>query len=108
MTTELTLSQEIEESRKCLEREKEDTTYKRDLVKRIELINWVLENMNNPDTRIRNLIESKMNEIILSINQTHLNFIFYFPEISSFIIEKSINGDFKNAIIFLLKLELQV
>ena len=49
-----------------------------------------------------------MNEIILSINQTHLNFIFYFPEISSFIIEKSINGDFKNAIIFLLKLELQV
>jgi hypothetical protein len=107
MGIEQTLQKEIEESKKWLSTEKDDSTYERDLVKRIELINWVLENMNNPDTRIRNLIESKMNEIILSINQTHLNFIFYFPEISSFIIEKSINGDFKNAII-LLNLALQV
>jgi hypothetical protein len=53
-------------------------------------------------------MESKMNELILAINQTHLNLIFYFPEISSFIIEKSINGDFKNAIIFLLNLDLQI
>jgi hypothetical protein len=66
------------------------------------MINWVLENMNNPNTRICDLMESKMTEFILAINQTRLNFIFYFPEISSFIIEKSINGDFKNAIIFLL------
>lgn len=27
---------------------KEKNTYKRDPVKRIELINWVLENMKNP------------------------------------------------------------
>ena len=39
--------------------------------KRIELINWVLENMKNPDVEICNLIESKMNEIILAINQTY-------------------------------------
>jgi hypothetical protein len=84
----------IEESKKWLSREKDDSTYKRDLEKRIQLINWVLENMNNPDTRICDFIESKMNELILAINQTHLNFIFYFPEISSFIIEKSINVRF--------------
>ena len=35
------------------------------------MINWVLENMKNPDVEICNLIESKMNEIILKINQTH-------------------------------------
>ena len=59
MTTELTLSQEIEESRKCLEREKQDTTYKRDLVKRIELINWVLENIENRNIQICNLLTPK-------------------------------------------------
>ena len=48
-----------------------DDTYNRDLKKRIELINWVLENMNNPNIEICNLIESKMNEITLKINQTH-------------------------------------
>ena len=35
------------------------------------MINWVLENMKNPDVEICNLIESKMNEIILAINQTY-------------------------------------
>jgi hypothetical protein len=108
MTLEQILQKEIEESRTWLDREKEETTYKRDLQKRIELLNWTLENMKNPNIYICALIESKMNEIILSIYQTHLNFIFYFPEISSFINEKSINGDFKNAIIFLLNLGLQV
>jgi hypothetical protein len=38
------------------------------LAKRIELINWVLENMKNPDIQICDLIESKMNEIINKIN----------------------------------------
>jgi hypothetical protein len=54
--------------KKWLSTEKDDSTHKRDLAKRIQLINWVLENMNNPDTRICSLIESKMNKIILSIN----------------------------------------
>ena len=53
---------------------KRDTTYKRDLANRIELINWVLENMKNPDIPICEIIESKMNEIILNINQTHTIF----------------------------------
>jgi GTPase Era involved in 16S rRNA processing len=45
--------------------EKDEGTYKRDLTKRIELINWVLENMKNPDAQICNFIKSKMNEIIV-------------------------------------------
>ena len=32
--------------------ENDDITYKRDLQKSIELINWVRENMNNPDIPI--------------------------------------------------------
>jgi conjugal transfer/entry exclusion protein len=70
MTVEQVLQKEIEESRTWLDRENEESTYKRDLQKRIELINWVLENMNNPDIHICNLVESKMNEIIDIINQT--------------------------------------
>ena len=70
MSLEQTLQKEIEESKKWLDRENEESTYKRDLQKRIELINWVLENMKNPDIYICALIESKMNEIIDIINQT--------------------------------------
>ena len=70
MSVQQTLLKEIEESRTWLDREKEETTYKRDLQKRIELINWVLENMKNPDIQPCPLIESKMNEIIDKINQT--------------------------------------
>ncbi len=71
MNEQQTLQKEIEESKSWLSREKEESTYKRDLKKRIELINWVLENMKNPDIQICNLIESKMNEIILTINKTY-------------------------------------
>ena len=71
MTIEQILQKEIEESRTWLDREKEETTYKRDLEKSIELLNWVLENMKNPGFEICGLIESKMNEIILAINQTY-------------------------------------
>jgi uncharacterized protein YicC (UPF0701 family) len=70
MNVQQTLLKEIEESRTWLDREKEETTYKRDLEKRIELINWVLDNMKNPNIYICALIESKMNEIIDKINQT--------------------------------------
>jgi len=69
VTIQQTLLQEIEESKRWLNLEKDESTYKRDLVKRIELINWVLENMKNPEIRISELIESKMNEIIDKINQ---------------------------------------
>jgi hypothetical protein len=43
MGIEQTLQNKIEESKRWLEIEKDDSTYKRDVVKRIELINWVLE-----------------------------------------------------------------
>jgi len=69
MYTEQILLKEIEESKRWFEIEKDDSTYKRDLQKRIDLINWVLENMNNPDIFICEIIESKMNEIIDKINQ---------------------------------------
>jgi hypothetical protein len=70
MTVEQILQKEIEESRTWLDRQNEESTYKRDLQKRIELLNWVLENMKNSNVQIYALIESKMNEIILKINQT--------------------------------------
>ena len=71
MTLEQILKNEIHESKKWLDRENDESVYKRDLEKRIELINWVLENMKNPGIEICGLIESKMNEIILAINQTY-------------------------------------
>jgi hypothetical protein len=74
MSVQQILLKEIEESKRWLDIEKVDSTYKRDLIKRIELINWVLEEMKNPDVPICNTIESKMNEIILAINQTHTIF----------------------------------
>ena len=54
-----------------LEVQKENTTYKRDLQRSVELINWVLENMKNPDIFICEIVESKMNEINLTIYQTY-------------------------------------
>jgi hypothetical protein len=59
MNAQQTLQKEIEESKTWFSREKEESAYKRDLKKGIELINWVLENMKNPDVKICNLIESK-------------------------------------------------
>jgi hypothetical protein len=71
MSIQQTLQNEIQESKRWLEIEQDDSTYKRDLQKRIELINWVLESMKNSNISICEIIESKMNEIILKINQTH-------------------------------------
>jgi hypothetical protein len=61
MSIEQTLQKEIQESRKWLDIEKDESTYKSDLAKRIELINWVLNNMKNPGNRICDIIESRMN-----------------------------------------------
>ena len=70
MTTEQTLLQEIQESKRSLDREREEGIYKRDLKKRIELINWVLINMKDPDIQICALIETRMNNVIDKINET--------------------------------------
>jgi hypothetical protein len=74
VTIEQTLQTEIADSQRWLDREKEDSTYKRDLAKRIELINWVLENMKNGAIPICDRIESRMREIIMAINRTYLIF----------------------------------
>jgi hypothetical protein len=70
MSIEQILLVEIEESKRWLRRENDDSTYKRDLTKRIELINWVLKKMKNPDIFICEIIEIGMNEIIDKINKT--------------------------------------
>ncbi len=69
MSIEQILVQEIEEAQKWLNTVKYESTYKRDLQKRIKLINWVLESIKNPDIQICALIETKMNEIIDMINK---------------------------------------
>jgi hypothetical protein len=62
---------EIEESRTWLDLQTEESTYKRDLQKRIELLSWTLENMKNSDIYICALFESRMNELIDKINKTN-------------------------------------
>lgn len=71
MKLEHMLEKELEESKLWLSREREESTYKRDLTARIELLSWVLKNMNNPEIQICNILECKMKEIISKINQTH-------------------------------------
>jgi len=56
-------------SKKWSDRETEETTYKRELQKGIELINCTLEDRKNSNIYIRVLIESKPNQIIDKINQ---------------------------------------
>jgi hypothetical protein len=70
MSIQQTLQKEIEESQRALQGPIDDTIYRRDYTKRIELINWVLENMKNPDVPICEIIETRMNKIILKIKET--------------------------------------
>ena len=70
MSVDQILQQEIKDSELWLSRTQEESTYKRDLKKRIELINWVLENMKNSEVEICSLLESRMNETIQEINKT--------------------------------------
>lgn len=60
VTLDQILQQEIKDSEVWLSREKDESTYKRDLKKRIELINWVLQNTKNPNVEFCDLMESKM------------------------------------------------
>jgi hypothetical protein len=61
MSIQQTLQNEIEESKRWLQVEKDDSTYKRDLRKRVELTGWVLEIMKNQSVNVCELMESKMN-----------------------------------------------
>ena len=70
MCIEQMLQNEIIDSQSWIEIEKENSTYKRNLKKRVELINWVLEKMKNSDIDICSVIETRMNEIIDKINKT--------------------------------------
>ena len=65
------LEKDLEESKLWLSREREESTYKRDLIKRIELLSWAIKNMKNSETQICDILESRMKETILKINQTH-------------------------------------
>ena len=91
MTVEQTLRNEIEDSKKWIERDQDESTYKRDLKIRIQLINWALDNLHNPNANICKKIESKMDEILIKIKKSNsifemdpldselrnLNWIFY-------------------------------
>ena len=68
MTAQQILLDEIQESKRWVDTA--EGVYKRDLRKRIELINWVLDNIKNPNISICDLMESKMNETIQKINKT--------------------------------------
>ena len=78
MPIEQTLQNEINDSQRWIAIEKDESTYKRNLKKRVELINWVLENMKNTETDICSVIESRMNETIQEIRRKirYLNLIF--------------------------------
>ena len=71
MSLENVLKNELEESKLWLSREREESTYKRDLTKRIELLSWAIKNMKNSEIQICDILESRMRETILKINQTH-------------------------------------
>jgi len=71
MTVDQVLQQEIKDTQVWISREKDESTYTRDLKKRIELINWVLENMKNPNVKICSLLESRMNETVQEMNKTY-------------------------------------
>ncbi len=75
MTVDQMLQHEIKDTEVWLSREKDESAYKRDLKKRIELIKWVLQNMKNRDVEICSLIESRMNETIQEINKTYSIFV---------------------------------
>ena len=64
-----TLQKELEDSELWLGREKEESTYKSDLRKKIELLNWLLENIKNPNVEICSLIEFRMNETVQEIKK---------------------------------------
>ena len=71
MGIEQILQNEVYESQRALNGPNDDTIYRRDHSKRIELLNWVLENMKNPNIQICAVIEFKMNEIIDAIKEKH-------------------------------------
>ena len=59
MNVEQLLQNAIKDSQRWIEVEKDESTYKRNLKIRVELINWVLENMKNSDTDICLLLRLK-------------------------------------------------
>lgn len=70
MDIEPRVQSEAEESKtRCMG--ESDDSYKQYSTKRINLINRVLENIRYSDTKICDLVESKMKETIISINRTY-------------------------------------
>jgi hypothetical protein len=65
LNVQQTLQDEIKEASRWVNTA--DGVYKRDLVKRIELMKWALEQINNP--HICAVMESKMNQVINEINK---------------------------------------
>ena len=71
MGIEKILQNEVYESQRALNGPNDDTIYRRDHSKKIQISNWVLENMKNSDINSCAVRESKINEIIDDINKKH-------------------------------------
>jgi hypothetical protein len=69
MGIEQLFQNEIQESQIALDGPNDDIIYRRDRSLRIELINWTLDKMKDPNIQICAVIESKINEIIDEINK---------------------------------------
>ena len=74
MTVDQILQQEIKHPQNWLSRGKDESTCKRDLKKRSELIHWVLQNMKNPNVEVRNLVESRRDSNYTGIKKVDLIF----------------------------------
>jgi hypothetical protein len=74
VSIEQVLQKEIDESKRWLDRETEESTYKRDLQKRIEVLSWTLENMKYPNIYICALIEQVIDFGLLEPHQQIGNF----------------------------------
>lgn len=70
MSVQQILHNEIADAKRWIEVEEDESTYKCNLKKRVELINWVLDKMKNSDVNICQTIENKMNVITDKINKT--------------------------------------
>jgi len=70
VTLEQTLQNEVKHSQRWIEIERDESTYKRHLRKRVQSINWVLENMKDHNNQVCNIIETRTNEFIDKINKT--------------------------------------
>ena len=71
MNIEQTLQNDIQDAPRWLNLEKDESTYKSESCQKDWINKLGLESMKNPNVQICELMESRLNQIILKINQEH-------------------------------------